>query len=65
MLVRYGQYVKELAQRDHLMVADLNTPVVAMLEKAKAADAELAQKIIPDRVHPGPGRPPDHGGGAA
>jgi lysophospholipase L1-like esterase len=55
VLVRYGQYVKELAERDHLLVADLNTPVVAMLEKAKAADADLAQKIIPDRVHPGPG----------
>src|SRR5215471_12641488 len=55
ILVRYGQFVKELAEREHLMVADLNAPVVAMLEKAKAADPELAQKIIEDRVHPGPG----------
>jgi lysophospholipase L1-like esterase len=55
VLVRYGQFVKQLAEREHLIVADLNTPVVAMLEKAKAADPELAQKIIEDRVHPGPG----------
>jgi lysophospholipase L1-like esterase len=55
VLVRYGQFVKELAEREHLIVADLNTPVVAMLEKAKAADPEVAQKIIEDRVHPGPG----------
>jgi lysophospholipase L1-like esterase len=55
VLVRYSQFVKELAQRKDLSVADLNSPVVAALEKAKATDAELAKKIIPDRVHPGPG----------
>ncbi|MBV9866991.1 MAG: SGNH/GDSL hydrolase family protein [Abitibacteriaceae bacterium] len=55
VLVRYGQYLKDLAQKQNLNLADLNTPVVADLEKAKATDAALAQKIIPDRVHPGPG----------
>ena len=54
VLVRYSQFVKELAGQEKLGVADLNAPVVAALEKAKAADAELAKKIIPDRVHPGP-----------
>ena len=54
VLVQYGAYVKDLAMREHLGVADLNTAVVASLEKAKAADAEKAKKIIPDRVHPGP-----------
>jgi lysophospholipase L1-like esterase len=55
VLVRYGQFVKELGEREHLLVADMDGPVVSMLERAKAEDAELAQKIIPDRVHPGPG----------
>jgi lysophospholipase L1-like esterase len=55
VLVRYGQFVTELGEREHLLVADMNGPVVSMLEKAKAEDAELVQKIIPDRVHPGPG----------
>src|SRR6266576_137268 len=55
VLLRYSQFVKELAAREKLSVADLNSPVVAALEKAKATDAELAKKIIPDRVHPGPG----------
>src|SRR5947208_8923335 len=55
VLVRYGQFVKELADREKLGLADLNAPVVAALGKAKATDAELAKKIIPDRVHPGPG----------
>ncbi len=53
-LKRYSQFVRELATRDHLEDADLNSPVVAMLEKAKAQDPALAQKILPDRVHPGP-----------
>jgi lysophospholipase L1-like esterase len=55
VLVRYSQFIKELAEREKLSVADLNSPVVAALEKAKATDAETAKKIIPDRVHPGPG----------
>lgn len=54
VLVRYGTYVKDLATREHLDVADLNSAVVAALEKAKSTDAEKAKKIIPDRVHPGP-----------
>lgn len=55
VLVRYGEFVKELAQKEKQTVADLNGPVVAMLQKAYAADPTLAQKIIPDRVHPGAG----------
>jgi lysophospholipase L1-like esterase len=55
VLVRYSQFVKELAASHRLDVADLNTPVVAALEKAKTTNPELAQKIVPDRVHPGPG----------
>jgi len=55
VMIRYGQFVKELGEREGLTVADLNTPVVAMLEEAKAADPDLAQKIVGDRVHPGPG----------
>ena len=54
VLVRYGQFIKELAQKQHLDLADMNTPVVAMLDKAKQEDATLAQQIIPDRIHPGP-----------
>ena len=55
VLVRYGEFVKELAASEKLDVADLNTPIVAALTKAKAADPDMSAKIIPDRVHPGPG----------
>jgi lysophospholipase L1-like esterase len=54
VLIRYGEWVKDYAQRIGATVADLNSPVVAVLEKAKAADPKLAQRIVPDRVHPGP-----------
>jgi lysophospholipase L1-like esterase len=55
VLVRYGQFLAELASRETLTLADLNSPVVAALKKAKSIDPALAQKILPDRVHPGPG----------
>ncbi|HEY3129598.1 MAG TPA: SGNH/GDSL hydrolase family protein [Acidobacteriota bacterium] len=55
VLFRYGNFIKQLAQEEGLQVADLNTPVVAALERAKATDPALAQRIVPDRVHPGPG----------
>jgi lysophospholipase L1-like esterase len=54
VLVRYGEEVAAIAKANRQTVADLNGPLVAMLEKAKATDAQLAAKIIPDRVHPGP-----------
>jgi len=55
VLVRYGDYVEQLAKQQNLDVADLNASVVAALEKAKALDPEQAPNLIRDRVHPGPG----------
>src|SRR5262249_37861745 len=55
VLVRYGDFVKQLAARQGATVADLNTPVVVALEKANSLDADTAKKIVPDRVHPAPG----------
>ncbi len=55
VLVRYGQFVRELAAKESLDSADLNAYVVAALEKAKALDSAKAPDLIKDRVHPGPG----------
>jgi lysophospholipase L1-like esterase len=52
VLIRYGKFVHELATREGLLCADLNTSVVAALRRANQADPALAQKLIPDRVHP-------------
>src|SRR5579872_170790 len=55
VLVRFSNYLGELASRENLALADLNTPVVESLKKAKSLDPELALKLLPDRVHPGAG----------
>ena len=54
VLVRYGDFLKQLAQEESLGLADLNTPIVDALRKANAADAAAAVKLLPDRIHPGP-----------
>jgi lysophospholipase L1-like esterase len=54
VLLRYGEFVRSLAEKEGATVADLNTPVVASLKKAREIDPTLAQDLIRDRVHPGP-----------
>ncbi|CEF48408.1 unnamed protein product [uncultured bacterium] len=55
VLIRYGEFVKSLGEKEATMVADLNTPVVAALKKAAEIDSAGAKDLIRDRVHPGPG----------
>ena len=52
VLLKYGDYLRTLAERNHLDFADLNTRLVKALEQANAIDPANAQKIVPDRVHP-------------
>jgi len=52
VLLRYGSFLQDLASRDNLSIADLNTLVVDALKQANATDPKDAQQIIPDRVHP-------------
>jgi lysophospholipase L1-like esterase len=51
----FSRFDQSEAERTHQAFADLNAPVVAVLEKANAAHPELASSLIPDRVHPGEG----------
>jgi lysophospholipase L1-like esterase len=52
VLLKYGEYLRTLAERNHIDFADLNTRLVRTLERANASDPANAQKIVPDRVHP-------------
>jgi lysophospholipase L1-like esterase len=52
VMVKYGEWIRRYAPEAHLTVADLNTNIVAMLRKANGSDPVVAQKILPDRVHP-------------
>ena len=54
VLLRYADFVKELGAKEGLTVADLNRPVTAMLAKAKATDADLAQRSSPTACIPAP-----------
>ena len=54
VLLRYGDFVRELAKKNGLDVADLNTSVVEATKKAFESDPKDAAKLNPDRVHPGP-----------
>jgi lysophospholipase L1-like esterase len=55
VLVRYGQYIREMARSKSLYEADMNRPVVALLRAAYRLSPERARELIPDRVHPSPG----------
>jgi lysophospholipase L1-like esterase len=52
VLRRYGDWLRNYASEKNLGFADLNTGVVAMLRRANTDDPAVAQKIVPDRVHP-------------
>ncbi len=52
VLERYGDFVAELGREYNTAIADLNAPVVAMLERANQINPDIAKLIIPDRVHP-------------
>ncbi len=53
VLISFSKWIGNYAEQVGLHVANLNTPVVAMLRRANELDPVQAQKIIPDRVHPG------------
>ena len=55
VLERYGRFVADLAAREKIALADLNAPVVRVLESANREYPESARVLIPDRVHPSPG----------
>ena len=53
VLVRYGEFLGELARSEGTSIADMNNPMVEATKKAFATDKEAATKFNSDRVHPG------------
>ncbi len=53
VLISFSKWISNYAKGAGLNVADFNTPMVEMLQKANALAHEDALKILPDRVHPG------------
>jgi lysophospholipase L1-like esterase len=54
VLLKFSDFLGELAKAEGLHLADLNKPVTQLLVNVKKANASEAARIIPDRVHPGP-----------
>ncbi len=52
VLIRYGQFVHQLAVKYHLMCVNFNKPLLEVLRKANRISHSLARKIIPGRIHP-------------
>lgn len=55
VLNRFGDFLGKLAAERGCQSADLNALLVETLRKANAESPELAQRLLPDRVHPQPG----------
>ena len=54
VLLKYADYVSNLAQKNGYGSVDQNAPLMDVLTKAEASNADLAKHILNDRVHPGP-----------
>lgn len=52
VLLKYGMFVAQLAQERGTQVSDFNAPLTDVLKTFKEQSPDLAQQVIPDRVHP-------------
>jgi lysophospholipase L1-like esterase len=52
VLMKYSDFVAQLAQERHTQIADFNTPLTSILKVINREVPQLAQQVIPDRVHP-------------
>lgn len=52
VLIRYGNWVKKLAAKNHLMCVDFNTPLVKVMRDMEKTNKGLAGHVVPGRVHP-------------
>ncbi|MGA2986676.1 MAG: SGNH/GDSL hydrolase family protein [Terriglobia bacterium] len=52
VLVQYGEFLRQLSQEKHTRLADFNAPMIRVLGLMNTQSPDLAQQLIPDRVHP-------------
>lgn len=53
VLLKYCKFIRQVAEKYHLLCVNMNTPVVDALKAAQRIDPALAKQIIPGRLHPG------------
>lgn len=54
VLLKFGDFVGDLAAEKNAGIADMNAPMVDTLTQARAENAALSTLFMNDRVHPGP-----------
>ncbi len=54
VLGKYDEFVKSLADRYHLIDVDFNTPMNQLLNQTYQTHPQLAKKLFPGFIHPGP-----------
>lgn len=54
VLVLYGNLVAQISKEKGTQLADFNTPVTEFLQVVNQKSPDLAQQLLPDRVHPKP-----------
>lgn len=54
VMVRYGDFLRELGRKENLAVIDFNVAVTDVLRKAVSVDKIAAGSLLPDRIHPSP-----------
>ena len=52
VLLRFNEFVARMARNEAMQTVDMNAPVVELLRRATKVDADRAQHLILDRVHP-------------
>jgi lysophospholipase L1-like esterase len=55
VLLQYSRFLTELSHDQQTGLADLNTPVAGVLTALNQQSHDLAQQLLPDRVHPAEG----------
>lgn len=51
-LLKYSQFIAQLAHERQTQVTDFNTPVNALIKALTQQSPDLALQVVPDRVHP-------------
>lgn len=54
-LLKFSDFIAQLAREKNLTVADFNTPVTTFLKTLNQNSPDLAPQLLPDRVHPAEG----------
>lgn len=54
VMLRYGQFLSELGDKEHIPAVDFNRPVTTAVQRGMQINPAVAGSMLPDRIHPSP-----------